>query len=749
MIPEHAWQAALGQLQMEIPKATFDTWVRDTRFLAYDDRVLTLGFHNSYARDWVESRLSSTLRRILMGILGYEVELRFEVIPLQRANHQQCDRCDEVEYGQDEEAQLPEPEANGEILVHLDTARQSLYEAMVQPERVTVIPGYFLRWIPYLGHQISWIVVALWQAFYRTFGKKAVAGKSFSVSGTELARWSGLSRRTMVSHLNSLASEPSGNLLSWFIERVETLNERRETAGRTSQYRFRLAMPLTPGDHICLTAALVRLGIGENPGLALRKALELQPKALLPYPAPLPKKDSNLNLCRPRTVQQTILELSGVTPQLTEYPEMVKLAEELASRLMPPKDVLVLSHYFLQHWLPLLGSGPGWLVALLRDEGYYDHKTGELRDRIRLDDGYTRLVAALGIARPNTIGEWLPTPITRIEKPPSTTPPQTRGRTRRARREETRTYVAQFLHKVGYIIDYTGKKETVWELQVKMAEPLIPAHQEIHDGLIEALRQTLTTSDETLLAWLLDGQEINVATESARKLGESYHAHSYYQEEVTTRFAQESQRELHRSEAGYNAFFTGSQRVLHRWEGELQREFHTLKHLINQHFKARSSLHEILTALQAEVEKATAQVAGDVHRVEEAGDLWDFDQLLRLDGTSDKRRREICKQIAIQPELGYRLIAWLLYGYEHRKTDERKTGIESPFGYALSRYRKVLPLAEYLDLAKQPPGELYELLTQSPYEWWGIPRRTQHTLNALVENGFLDLMHNLLEKNAQ
>ena len=30
MQPEQIWQTALGQLQMEIPKSTFETWVRGT-----------------------------------------------------------------------------------------------------------------------------------------------------------------------------------------------------------------------------------------------------------------------------------------------------------------------------------------------------------------------------------------------------------------------------------------------------------------------------------------------------------------------------------------------------------------------------------------------------------------------------------------------------------------------------------------------------------------------------------------------
>ena len=40
MDAEQAWQSALGQLQMEMPKASFDTWVRDTRIDSYDGRAV-------------------------------------------------------------------------------------------------------------------------------------------------------------------------------------------------------------------------------------------------------------------------------------------------------------------------------------------------------------------------------------------------------------------------------------------------------------------------------------------------------------------------------------------------------------------------------------------------------------------------------------------------------------------------------------------------------------------------------------
>jgi chromosomal replication initiator protein len=81
MYAEQAWQSALGQLQMEMPKASFDTWVRDTQIFSYEDGLFTIGVRNAYARDWLESRLSSTVTRLLMGIMNRTVDVVFVVNP--------------------------------------------------------------------------------------------------------------------------------------------------------------------------------------------------------------------------------------------------------------------------------------------------------------------------------------------------------------------------------------------------------------------------------------------------------------------------------------------------------------------------------------------------------------------------------------------------------------------------------------------------------------------------------------------
>jgi chromosomal replication initiator protein len=79
MDAEQAWQSALGQLQMEMPKASFDTWVRDTQIFSYDDGLFRISVRNAYARDWLESRLSGTVTRLLMGIMNRTVDVAFVV----------------------------------------------------------------------------------------------------------------------------------------------------------------------------------------------------------------------------------------------------------------------------------------------------------------------------------------------------------------------------------------------------------------------------------------------------------------------------------------------------------------------------------------------------------------------------------------------------------------------------------------------------------------------------------------------
>lgn len=75
--PKQIWQATLGELQLQMTKATFETWVKPTVALAYHDGTMVVGVRNAYAKQWLENRLQGTIQRTLSGLLGCAVDTRF------------------------------------------------------------------------------------------------------------------------------------------------------------------------------------------------------------------------------------------------------------------------------------------------------------------------------------------------------------------------------------------------------------------------------------------------------------------------------------------------------------------------------------------------------------------------------------------------------------------------------------------------------------------------------------------------
>ncbi len=73
------WQAAQGKLQLQMTRATYDTWLKGTFAVSYEDGLLIVGTENPYAKEWLENRLLGTIKRTLAGILGHTVEIRFIV----------------------------------------------------------------------------------------------------------------------------------------------------------------------------------------------------------------------------------------------------------------------------------------------------------------------------------------------------------------------------------------------------------------------------------------------------------------------------------------------------------------------------------------------------------------------------------------------------------------------------------------------------------------------------------------------
>lgn len=73
------WQAALGELELQMTRATFSTWIKPATAISCDEETFVLGTPNGYIKDWLENRLYAPIQRTLSGIVGRQLDVQFIV----------------------------------------------------------------------------------------------------------------------------------------------------------------------------------------------------------------------------------------------------------------------------------------------------------------------------------------------------------------------------------------------------------------------------------------------------------------------------------------------------------------------------------------------------------------------------------------------------------------------------------------------------------------------------------------------
>ena len=80
MDANEAWKATLGELELQMTRATFNTWLKETQLVSHNGDVFVVGVRNDYAKDWLENRLHDTILRTLVDVVGDGAKLRFIVM---------------------------------------------------------------------------------------------------------------------------------------------------------------------------------------------------------------------------------------------------------------------------------------------------------------------------------------------------------------------------------------------------------------------------------------------------------------------------------------------------------------------------------------------------------------------------------------------------------------------------------------------------------------------------------------------
>ena len=79
MDAKQVWRAALGELQVSLSPANYETWLRDTQLVDVDEQRFRIAVPNGFAKDWLESRYRSLISQTLARIVGYSVQVEFVV----------------------------------------------------------------------------------------------------------------------------------------------------------------------------------------------------------------------------------------------------------------------------------------------------------------------------------------------------------------------------------------------------------------------------------------------------------------------------------------------------------------------------------------------------------------------------------------------------------------------------------------------------------------------------------------------
>jgi len=384
---QQAWDSVLSQLQLDMPRASFDTWVRDTEVLSLEYGVMTIAARNVYARDWLEARLSSTVQGLLVGVLNQSVSVRFVVGD---------DLEKEADTANEEEVK---PEVVVEAVQWLD------YDKIVQPHKQVVVKGYLRRLGMEIGAKAVWLYIGFHQAAWKVHSDRKETG--LALHSREVMRFSGLS---FGAFWRLLRHKKIQSDLHGLVQRAEPPGERSYRRGRDGRphrrpirYQVFMTPRLTHADAATVYSRLKELlNSGTTLPNALQKLLDVENVVELLSPTE-PKQ--------PSVQFHTVMDMARFESGETYSSEVDRLAQELHRRIVNSLGDIHIPHYFITETIKRFNLTPAqaWLVTVARDMAYLNARTGERREVVTFKRGYAEMAEIIGSKRYKTIQSWLNT----------------------------------------------------------------------------------------------------------------------------------------------------------------------------------------------------------------------------------------------------------------------------------------------------------------------------------------------------
>ncbi|MCK4580282.1 MAG: chromosomal replication initiator protein DnaA, partial [Dehalococcoidia bacterium] len=81
------WQKVLGELQIQVSRANYATWLKNSYGISCQEDSFLVGVPNAFVAEWLTKRLYALVRKTLAQVIGRDVDIRFTV------HSQGCIQC--------------------------------------------------------------------------------------------------------------------------------------------------------------------------------------------------------------------------------------------------------------------------------------------------------------------------------------------------------------------------------------------------------------------------------------------------------------------------------------------------------------------------------------------------------------------------------------------------------------------------------------------------------------------------------
>lgn len=76
---EELWQSVLSEVELQVSRANFLTWLKNSRLIENNDEAITVALPNHFAKEWVESKYDKLILGVVRNFIASAKKVEYIV----------------------------------------------------------------------------------------------------------------------------------------------------------------------------------------------------------------------------------------------------------------------------------------------------------------------------------------------------------------------------------------------------------------------------------------------------------------------------------------------------------------------------------------------------------------------------------------------------------------------------------------------------------------------------------------------